>query len=168
MVDFDKTLFDIDIGSAIFAHSAELDKVAVGGEFFDGVKDIERANEVVGLGEDSVLAVNHRIGGGTLLGEVDDGFRLEVAKDGGQRFVIRHIADTHLDLPARDFAPFRDALLKCVDREQAVEAAFEIEVPAGQVIEDEDIMSLSGQVELLWLSQVATTTENENAHNLFL
>lgn len=168
MVNFDKAFFDIDIGGAVFAHGAELDKVAGGGKFFDGIEDVERADDVVSLGEDGVLAVDHGIGRGTLLGEVDDGLRLEVTEDGGQRVIIRGIANAKLHLPAGDVAPRRHALMQRIDGGQAVEAAFEVEIPARQVIEDEDIVSLIGQIECLRPAKIAVTAQYQNTHTLFL
>ena len=77
MLDGDVALFDVDVGRAVLAHGAQLDQVAVGGELADGEEHVEGADDVVDLGEDGVLAVDHRVGRGALLGEVHDGVGLE-------------------------------------------------------------------------------------------
>jgi hypothetical protein len=77
VLDGDVSLFDIDIGRAVFAHGAELDQVAVGLEFAQGEEQIQRAHDIVHLGADGVVAIDHRIRRGALFGEVNHGLRLK-------------------------------------------------------------------------------------------
>jgi hypothetical protein len=47
-------------------------QMALWGELLDCKHDIERSNDVVLLGEDGPVAVDHRVGGGPLLPKVDN------------------------------------------------------------------------------------------------
>lgn len=48
------------------------------GACLDGKQDIDGANDVVVLGEDSTVAVDHGVGGAALLSKVDHGIRQEI------------------------------------------------------------------------------------------
>ena len=48
-----------------------------GTEFAHGEEQVQRAHDIVHLREHRVLAVDHRIRSGALLGKVHDGFGLE-------------------------------------------------------------------------------------------
>ena len=89
VLDGDVAFFDVDIGRAVFAHGAELDQVAIGMEFAQREKEIQRADDVVDLGENGVLAVNHGVGGRALFGEMDHGLGLEILDDSCEEFVSR-------------------------------------------------------------------------------
>src|SRR5579859_403098 len=55
--------------------------------------------------------------------------------------------------------------MKCLDGDQAVEAAFKVEVPARQVVEYCDIMPFAGKVERLRPAEIAVTSQYENTHS---
>src|SRR5439155_13730549 len=142
-----KALFDVDIWGAVFAHRAQFHKMAVGRKFFDGIQNVERNNVIVCLRDNGVLAVNHGIWRGTLFGKVYDRFGLNVSKDSGKHFIVHRITDVYLDLPSRDFFPSCDPFMKRLDRDQAIEATFKVEMPARQVVEDSDIIPFARKVE---------------------
>ncbi len=85
VLDLDVAFFDVDVGRAVFAHGTQLDQVAVGLDLAQGEEQVERADDVVDLGEGRMLAVDHGVRRRTLLGEVDDGFWLEVANVRGDK-----------------------------------------------------------------------------------
>src|SRR5438270_13589014 len=121
--------------------------MAVGRKFFYGIQNVECPNDVVCLCENGVLAVNHRIWRGTLFGKVYDCFGLNVSKDSGKDFIVHCVTDVDLDLPSRDFFPYRNPFMKRLDRDQTIEAAFKVEAPARQVVEDSDIIPFARTVE---------------------
>ena len=103
----DVAFFDVDVGRAVFAHGAQLHQVAVGLELAQREQQVQRAHHVVHLGEDRVLAVDHGIGRGALLGEMNHGVRLEVLDRGGEKVVVGHVADEELDVLSGDLLPTR-------------------------------------------------------------
>ena len=92
VLDGDVALFDIDVRRAVFAHGAEFDQMAIGLIFAESEEQIERADDIVDLGEDGVLAVDHRVGSRALLGKMNDRLGLEFLDHGGEEFVVGHIA----------------------------------------------------------------------------
>src|SRR5580658_5365108 len=71
MFDRDVAFFDVNVRRAVFAHGAKFHEVAIGLQFAQGEKKIQGADYIVDLGVDGVAAVNHRVGGGALFGEMD-------------------------------------------------------------------------------------------------
>ena len=62
VLDGDVALFDVDVRRAALAHRPELHQVAVRRLLADREQQVERADDVVDLGEDGVLPVDHRVG----------------------------------------------------------------------------------------------------------
>jgi len=91
--DGDVAFFDVNVGRAVLAHGAEFDEVAIGLEFAQSEKKIQRADNVVDLGEDGVAAVNHGVGSRALFREMDDGFRLEIFDHIAEEFVVSDVAN---------------------------------------------------------------------------
>ena len=107
----DVAFFDVDIGRAIFAHRAELDQMAIRQKLTHREQHVQRAHDIVHLGENGVLAVNHRIGSGALFGKVHDRFRLKTLRRGQQEIVVGNIADEHVDGLTGETAPRSQAIL---------------------------------------------------------
>ena len=59
VLDGDVTLFNVDVGSAVLTHGAKFDEVNILVELVDGIEEIEVPNDVVDLGHDRVLAIDH-------------------------------------------------------------------------------------------------------------
>ena len=78
VLDRDVPFFDVDVRRAVLPHRAQLDEVALRRELANRKEQVQRADDVVDLGEDGVLAVDHRVGGSPLLGEMDDRIRAHV------------------------------------------------------------------------------------------
>src|SRR6266487_3775013 len=93
MVNFNKSLFDIYVWSAVLAHRAQFHKMAVGREFFYRIQNVECPNDIIYLCENGMLAINHGVRSRALFGKMYDCLRLNVSKDGGKRLVIHHIAN---------------------------------------------------------------------------
>jgi len=81
VVDLDVPFLDIDVRGAVFSHGAQLDEVTLGHDFPNREEQIQRPHDVVDLRENRVLAIDHRVRRGALLGEVDDGVRLHPLED---------------------------------------------------------------------------------------
>ena len=92
VLDGDIAFFDIDIRRAVFAHGSQFDQVALRPRFAQSKQQVERADYVVDLGEDGVVAVDHRIRGGTLLGEMHHRVRLNLIDGRGEKLEIGNIA----------------------------------------------------------------------------
>ncbi len=75
--DLDVPLFDVDVGRPVLPHRPELDEVDRRVDVRDRIQEVQRADHVVHLGVDGVLAVDHGVGSAALLGEVDDRVRPE-------------------------------------------------------------------------------------------
>jgi len=97
VLDGDVAFFDVDVGGAVLAHGAKFDEVAVGGVLGNSVEDVEGANDVVVLGEDGALAVQHGVRRAALLAEVDGGVGEEVGPGGGEELVVGHVAGVESD-----------------------------------------------------------------------
>lgn len=89
VLDLDPALFDVDVGSAVFAHGADVDDMGVAGEVAQCPDQVVGDEQVVGDGAVGVLVVDQRIGGGGLLGVVDDGLG-EAAEAGVERPLVAH------------------------------------------------------------------------------
>ena len=59
VLDRDVALFDVDVGRAIFAHGAQLDQVTVGELLTNDVEQVEGSDNVVGLGQHGMFAIDH-------------------------------------------------------------------------------------------------------------
>src|SRR5664279_2346649 len=75
VVDGDVTLFDIDVRSTVLTHGSKFDEMTIRKNFTHGKQDVKCTDDVVHLSKDGVLAIDHRIGGGTLFGKMNNGFR---------------------------------------------------------------------------------------------
>src|SRR5262249_47279794 len=116
VLDGDIAFFDVDIGRTVLAHGAELDEMTVRGEFANRKEHVQCADNVIHLSEDRVLTVDHRIRSRTLLGEVDDSFRLETLDHRSEKIVIGDITDEKLDGLARDLLPDPETIREKANR----------------------------------------------------
>ena len=103
--------------------------------------------DVVDLGEDRVLAVDHGIRRRALLGEVHDRLGLEFGHHRRQKVIVRNVADERLDLLSRELLPDRKPLRERTDRGQGLRPEFVVPLTAGKVIDDCDGVSLAGQIQ---------------------
>ncbi len=75
--DLDIAFLDIDVRRPVFAHRSELHQMAIGRQFAQREQQVHRADHVIHLRRNRVLAVDHRIRRRTLLGEMHYRFGLE-------------------------------------------------------------------------------------------
>lgn len=71
----------------------------------DGIQDVDGANDVVVLCEHGALAVNHGVGRGALLAEVDHGVRRKGGERIPEKLKVANVANCQLNVVAADFAP---------------------------------------------------------------
>ena len=67
VLNLNVAFLDRDVGRAIFAHCSQLDQMSLWREVTHGVQHIQCTHDVVDLGEDRMLAINHRVRCGSLL-----------------------------------------------------------------------------------------------------
>ena len=147
VLDPDVAFFDIDIRRAVFAHGAELHQVAIGPKFAERKQQVQRSNHIVHLREHRMLAVDHRIRSGALFGEVNHRIRLEVFDHTGQKIVVVHVADKHLDGFPGELLPDAQPVRQGLNGRQGLRAHFEIPLPPQEIIHHGHRVSLPGQIE---------------------
>src|SRR5208282_1084643 len=145
--DGDVAFFDVNVRSAVFAHGAEFDQVAIGLQFAEGEKQIQRADYVVDLGVDGVAAVNHGVGGGALFGEVDDGLGFETLDEVAEEFVVSDVADVGFDGAAGEAVPGAETVGEGPDGSESLRAQLVVPLAADEVVHDSDLVHLLRQVE---------------------
>src|SRR5207247_8428286 len=79
------------------SHRPQLDEETSRQELAEGEEYVQRADHVIYLREDRVLAVNHRIGSGPLFREMNNRVRFEGLERGSQKLVIGNVSDEQLD-----------------------------------------------------------------------
>jgi hypothetical protein len=82
VLDGDVSLLDVNVGSAVLTHGAQLHQVAVGKFLLDGIEDVEGAHYIVDLGHHRMFAANHREGSRALLAKVHNSLWLKAAHAG--------------------------------------------------------------------------------------
>ena len=142
VLDGDVALFDVDVGSPVFAHGAQLDEVAIGAQFANGEEHVHGAHHVIHLGEDRVFAVDHRIRRGTLLGEMDDGVRLKCFYGGFEKIVIGNVADKELDGFSCAFLPDAQPVGERTNRSESLRAELVIPLAPDKIINYRYLMTL--------------------------
>ena len=162
--DLDVALFDVDVGCPVLAHGPELDQMDVAVLLRDGVEEVERADHVVHLRVDGVLAVDHRVRGRALLREVHDGLGFERVERAVDERVVGQVAHEHLDGEPGDLTPPSHPLLEAGHRDQAVHAHLEVVAPPGEVVDHTDSVPPSGQVQRCRPPQIAVAPEYQNVH----
>ena len=164
MFDGDVAFFDVDVGRAIFAHGPQLDEMTIRRKLTDGKQDVQSPYNVIDLGENSMLAVNHRIGSGALLREMNYRIRFEGFERRSQKIVIGNVADEQLDGLTRNVLPDPDAVRQRTNRSQRLRAKFMVPEPPQKVIKDGDRMAPLRQIESCGPTAIAVPTEHSNLH----
>ena len=162
--DLDEALFDVDVGRPVLAHGAQLDQVDRGVHLGDGVEEVERPHHVVHLGVDGVLLVDHRVGGGALLGEVHHRVGCELPQDPGREPGVSQVTDEGLHGQARDLAPDPHPVLEARDGDQRVDPHLQVVAPAGEVVDDADVVAPAREVQRRGPAQVTIAPQNQDPH----
>jgi len=79
--------------------------VAIGAHLANREQQIQSPHHVVHLSGYGVFAVDHRVGGGALLGEVDDCVGFDGVDRGGKKIVISNITYVGIDGSAGELVP---------------------------------------------------------------
>ena len=98
--------------------------MAFGPNLAQGKEQVQRADNVVHLRADCVLAVDHRIGRGALFSEVNHRLRLEFLDRGGKKVIIGNIADKQLHRLAGELLPCPQPFGKGANRGQSLDSQF--------------------------------------------
>ena len=162
--DLDEPFLNVDVGVAVLPHCPQLDEVNVGVGLLNGVHHVQVADDVVDLGVDRVLAVDHGIGGGTLLAEVDDGVGLRLGDDAVRKRGVGEVPDPYVNGVTRHLFPARDPFFEGSDRHQAVHTHFEVVLPAHQIVDDGDLVPESRQMQSRGPTEITVSSENQNLH----
>ena len=133
-------------------------------ELAQSVQEIQRANHVVHLREDGVLAVDHRVRGGALFGKVYDRLRPKSRDGGGEKIVIRHIAYEKLNLLPGELLPNPKAIGQSANRRQGLHAEFVVPLAADEVIDNRDRMPLLRQVKSCSPTAITIPSKHSNPH----
>src|SRR5579863_3198680 len=160
----DVTLFDVDVGRAVFAHGSQFDQVAIGLEFTQSEQQIQGADHIVDLGKHRMFAIDHGIRSGTLFGEMHDRFRFDGFNGGREEVVIHDIADEEIDLLAGKFLPNLQAIGKRADRGQGLHAQLKVPLPADEVVNDGDRVAPIGQMQGSRPSAITVSAKYSDPH----
>src|SRR5579859_3902223 len=146
MLDANEALFNVDVGCAVFTHGPKFDQVAVWLEFLDREQNVDSSDDIVDLAENGVLAIDHGVGRGPLLGKMNDGLGRKFFHGGGQEFVVEDVANETLDLLPGVALPGAQALGQRTNGRQRLRAQFVIPGTTMKVVGDCNIMAAVGKV----------------------
>jgi SagB-type dehydrogenase family enzyme len=135
VLELEPALLDVDVRRTVDAHRAQLDQVNVAVELGDRVEQVERADHVVLLGVDRVLAVDHRVRRGPLLGVVHDRVRLEIGERRIGELGVAQVADVAADPLPGQLPPDLDPGLQRRDRHQRLDPELVVVAAAGEVVQ---------------------------------
>src|SRR5919106_290286 len=93
--NLDEALLDVDVRRPVLAHRPELHQVRVRGQVTHGEQDVQRADDVVVLGERGVGARGHRVRRRGHLAVVHDHLGLELAEDPLDDVVVAQVTHRH-------------------------------------------------------------------------
>jgi hypothetical protein len=125
-----------------------MDEVGVELQLDQGVQEIVRGVDVVVDGVVLVPVAFHRIGGGALFGEMDDGVRPVFGEPLLQKFVVLgEIDQVEVDAPAGFGVPDAGALLDRVHRRQRLHAEFGVDPASREIVEDVDVVAGVGEMQ---------------------
>mmetsp|Transcript_33118 Transcript_33118/g.55486 ORF Transcript_33118/g.55486 Transcript_33118/m.55486 type:complete len:277 (+) Transcript_33118:1036-1866(+) len=161
--DGDVALLDVDVGGAVLAHGAQLHQVALGGVVLDGVEGVDGAHDVVGLGEDTLLAAEHGVGRGPLLAEVHHGIGQEALHGLAEEPVVCDVANVEIDLLAGELLPLGHAIVDGRDGGEGLCAALLVHVAADEAVHDGHLVALLGQVQRGGPPAVSITPDDHDA-----
>ena len=92
-----ESFFDVDVRGPVFPHGPKFDKMRLRTELLHGIEQVQGADDVVGLGEDGMLAVDHGIWGAALFAKMDDGLRHESGHNFCKKIIILDIPNVTLN-----------------------------------------------------------------------
>src|ERR1019366_8792076 len=154
-----------DVGRPVLAHGPELDEVDRRVDVHDRVEDVQRVDHVVVLRVDGVLLVDHRVRRGPLLSEVHDRLGAERLDDTVGEVRVHEVAGPAGELLARDLLPDLDPALQLGNGDERVDSHLVVVLAAREVVHDAHLVALVGQVQGGRPTEVAVSSEDEDAHS---
>ena len=110
----------------------------------------------------TACCVDHRVGRGALLGEVDDRVGPEPVDDRFDEVIVGQVAHEQLDLALAHFTPRADPFLERRDLEERPDAELVLPRTLGEVVDDRDTMTRPRKGQRRWPAEVAVAAEHEN------
>ena len=140
-----------DICVPVHAHGADVYQVGVERQLDERVQDLVGGVDVVRYRVVLVPVALHRIGGGALLGQVQNGVGTHIAEPTLQTRVVAGDIDAfETDIVSGEFPPDAPALLDGVHRRQGLHPEFRIDPSPTQVVCDEHFEAEIGEVQRRW------------------
>jgi hypothetical protein len=164
VVDLDEALFDVDVRGPVLSHGSQLHQMRVRGDVSHGVKDVQRALDVVSLGENGTPAIDHRIRSAGLLSVVDYPVGPDLFEHLIDEVRIGEVPHERMDLVAGDFAPRPYPLLQRLQGGERTGADLHRHPPAQKVIYDRDVVTGGRKMHCRGPSKVAVAAQYQDFH----
>src|SRR5579883_2797417 len=165
VADFDEALFNVDVGCAVLAHGAEFDEVAIGREIAHREQHVQRASHVVRLGENGVIAIDHRVRRAGLFPVMNQRLWLELSNHTLDKGVIGDVADVRLYAPAGHFTPGLEPFVQRPNGCEAVASELQVITAPREVVQGCHPVAPGREVQCSWPAKVAIAAQNEYAHS---
>jgi len=166
--DLEPTLLDVDVRCAVLTHRSELDEMDVGIDLLDGVEHVQGADHVVVLRVDGMLTVDHRIGRGALLREVDDRVGPEPVDHVERGVGVGQIGDERVDRPARVLVPGPGPRVQRLDGDEALDTHLVVVLPPHEVVADRHLVTAVREMQRGRPAQVSVAAQDQGAHCVLL
>ena len=116
----------------------------------------------------SVVHGQHRVGGRGVLGVVDHRLRQELADHAVHERDVLDVAHVRDDLAAAHLAPRVEAICQRQYLRQRVGRAFQMPAPAGEVVDDSDLVPMRRQSQGGGPAEVAVPAQDKDSHRAIL
>src|ERR1700756_1871690 len=101
---------------------------------------------MVDLAEDSMAAIDHRVGRRPLFGEMNHRLRFKRLHDFRQEFIIENVANKRFDLATSKALPRAKSLGQRTDERQCLCAEFVVPGAALEVVNDRDFIATARKI----------------------
>src|ERR671918_1974471 len=167
--NLDEALLDVDVRRPVLAHRPELHQVRVRGQVTHGEQDVQRADDVVVLGERGVGARGHRVRRRGHLAVVHDDLGLELAEDPLDDVVVAQVTHRHAHTTTVDLLPRPGSGRQALgDGGQRVGFVLPVGPAAQPVVDEVHVVTEPRQMHRGRPAQVPVATEDQDAHGGFL
>src|SRR6266566_3092372 len=144
MLNLNKALFDINIGSSILAHGSQLHQPARRDDLPNRPEKIKSAADVIDLGEYGAIMVN--------------GVWPKSLQHAFDKAVVAQVGHEKFHFPASDLAPGRHTVVQGADGNQWFDVQFHLPAAFGEIVQDADSVSPAGQIHGRRPAQISVTT----------
>jgi hypothetical protein len=136
VLDLDEALLDVDVRGPVLPHRPQLDQVAAWDPVANREQHVERAEDVVALGRDSVAPRTHRQRRRRLLPVVDDRLGAKLFEQAVDQLAVLGRADLETQSRAGELLPGFNPVGERCDRSQRAAAELLVPATAREVVED--------------------------------